>query len=120
MIEAKFKDGRRVKYTRGVLDSMMTDADVVEVIDLETGEVLIDRAVSEVEQDMAVMMSVMSLTPIIGKLSRTGFMSLLGSMIDQYGADNGMCSKEICEMLEQLALVQKEVHRIEGMMNPNV
>ena len=44
MIEAKFKDGRKAKYTKGVLDSMMTDADVVEVIDLEVINLVLQLA----------------------------------------------------------------------------
>lgn len=41
MIEARFKDGRKAIYTNSMLHLMETDADIVEVIDLDTGEVLI-------------------------------------------------------------------------------
>lgn len=43
MVEARFRDGRKAKYSNDVVDSMRLDNDVVEVIDLETGEVLIAR-----------------------------------------------------------------------------
>lgn len=40
MIEALFRDGRKVKYTVRILHLLMADPDVIEVIDLETGELL--------------------------------------------------------------------------------
>ena len=40
MIKATFKDGRKATYTKAVLTLMMYDADVVEIVDLETGEIL--------------------------------------------------------------------------------
>ena len=39
-IQATFKDGRKAIYTDSVLIMMINDADVVEIIDMETGEVL--------------------------------------------------------------------------------
>ena len=39
-IQATFKDGRKAVYTYSVLGLMMGDKDVVEIIDMETGEVL--------------------------------------------------------------------------------
>ena len=39
-IQATFKDGRKAIYTDSVLSMMINDADVVEIIDMETGEVL--------------------------------------------------------------------------------
>ena len=43
MIEATFRDGRKGTYTHAVLNLMYGDTDIKEVVDLETGEVLIYR-----------------------------------------------------------------------------
>ena len=40
MLKVKFRDGRTATYTQSVLDLLLTDSDVVEVIDLRTGELL--------------------------------------------------------------------------------
>lgn len=40
MIRATFRDGRKAVYTYSVLAMMMNDDDVVEIIDMETGELL--------------------------------------------------------------------------------
>ena len=39
-IQATFTDGRKAVYTDSVLALMMGDKDVVEIVDMETGEVL--------------------------------------------------------------------------------
>lgn len=39
-IQAIFADGRKAVYTDSVLALMMGDKDVVEIMDMETGEVL--------------------------------------------------------------------------------
>lgn len=39
-IQATFRDGRKAVYTDAVLAMMMGDADVIEIIDMQTGEVL--------------------------------------------------------------------------------
>lgn len=46
----------------------------------------------------------------VNKLSKDAFMAVLGTMIDSYGYVHGFESKETCEMLDDLAKVQKEVH----------
>ena len=38
-IEATFRDGRKAVYTTAVLGLMLNDPDVVEIVDMETGEV---------------------------------------------------------------------------------
>ena len=48
-------------------------------------------------------------------LSKMGFMTFLGNLIDQYGADHNMTSQETCSMLEDLSMVQKQVHENLGM-----
>ena len=44
------------------------------------------------------------------KLPKGAFMALLGTMIDSYGNVHGFESKETCEMLDDLAKIQKEIH----------
>lgn len=39
-IQATFTDGRMAVYTDSVLALMMGDKDIVEIVDMETGEVL--------------------------------------------------------------------------------
>lgn len=56
----------------------------------------------------------------IRTLSQTGFLMFLGNLIDQFGADHNMTSSETCEMLDQLLLVQKEIHAIHGMATPTL
>ena len=114
MIQATFKDGRKVKYSNAVVDSMRSDVDVVEVIDLETGEVLIDR--NPLEQDRDILEIMIRLSPAIASMNRVSFMSMLGTILDSYGAENNYTSTETILMLEQLLDVQKCVHRMEGMM----
>lgn len=40
VVIATFKDGRQVKYTQSVLPLLMTDPDVITVINAETGEII--------------------------------------------------------------------------------
>ena len=56
--------------------------------------------------------------PKINKLSQEGFMMLIGSLVDQYGADHGLSSENTCQMLDKLAIIQKQVHAELGMANP--
>ena len=114
MIEAKFKDGRKAKYTNEVVDSMRSDVDVVEVIDLETGEVLIDR--NPFGKDMEILEIMLRLAPAIASMNKVSFMSMLGTILDIYGAENKYTSAETIKMLEELLEVQRCVHRTEGMM----
>ena len=39
-IRTTFADGRQAVYTDSILDMMMGDKDVVEIMDMETGEIL--------------------------------------------------------------------------------
>ena len=38
-IRATFRDGRQATYTTAIIPLMMTDPDVIEIMDLETGEI---------------------------------------------------------------------------------
>lgn len=54
----------------------------------------------------------------IRTLSDKSFMSLIGTIIDQYGADHGWTSEQTLDVLKTLADVQKSVHEQIGMPNP--
>lgn len=38
------------------------------------------------------------------------FQAFIGTLVDTWGAEHGMDSEEVCEMLDMLATVQKQVH----------
>ena len=40
MVLVTFKDGRQASYTKAVYELLITDEDVIEIVDEETGEVL--------------------------------------------------------------------------------
>ena len=114
MIEATFKDGRKVKYNKSAMDGMMTDADVIKVIDLETGEVLIDRNL--LFNDIATLAIIIKLLPAIVRMNRVSLMSMIGMILDSYGAQNNYTSAETILLLEELLSVQKNVQSKLGMM----
>jgi len=41
----RFTDGREVVYTRRVLSLLITDKDVTDIVDMETGEILKERGI---------------------------------------------------------------------------
>ena len=54
---------------------------------------------------------------VYGKIkdfSQVGFLTFLGMLTDQYGADNGLSSKETTYLIDVLAQTQKEVHNTLG------
>ena len=42
-ITAEFRDGRKAIYTRAIWDLLVTDADVIAIMDNQTGEILFNR-----------------------------------------------------------------------------
>lgn len=40
MVEAEFKGGKHIVYTKAVLRLLMTDDEVLHILDLDTGELL--------------------------------------------------------------------------------
>jgi len=51
-------------------------------------------------------------------LSEPGFLMFLGNLIDQWGVDHDMTSRETCEMLDQLSIIQRAVHDSLGSATP--
>lgn len=46
----------------------------------------------------------------ISGLDKNAFMSLMGTMVDSYGAANNMSSEDILEMMDTLVSTMKQVH----------
>ncbi len=54
--------------------------------------------------------------PRVKTLSEQSFLALLATMTDQYASDHNMTADETFSILEQLADIQKMVHRDLGAM----
>lgn len=46
----------------------------------------------------------------ISGLNKNAFMSLMGTVVDSYGAANNMSSENILEMMDDLVSIMKQIH----------